>query len=214
MYQLCVSIPALPLAQVPQLVEKSDLAEVRLDLLQPTVKEVQELFALHGKKMIATCRPGHHTEIERTALLRVAIDAGCAYVDLELDAPLVFLQYLIPYAKAKGCKLILSYHNYIDTPSLESLAETIIDAKEAGADIVKIATMINIPQDMALLLALYEHFPNIIVFGLGEMGKISRLTSLFLNAPFAYVSPDGMEATAPGQFSESEMRALLQHFAV
>ncbi|MCL2133251.1 MAG: type I 3-dehydroquinate dehydratase [Bacteroidales bacterium] len=211
MFPLCLSIPALPLPQVRQLVEKSDMAEIRLDLLRPTVQNVQELFAIHGKKMIATCRTGFHEEIERIALLKTAIDFGCAYVDLEIDAPITFLQYLIPYAKAKGCKLILSYHNYIDTPSRDSLGETILGAFRCGADIVKIVTMVHDFQDLRLLLGLYEHsFHNLIIIGMGDEGKISRLAAAFLGAPFTYVSPDGVEATAPGQFSESEMRELLR----
>jgi 3-dehydroquinate dehydratase type I len=207
---LCLSIPALPLGQVHQLVEKSDMAEIRLDLLRPSANEVQQLFAVHGKKMIATCRPGQYTEPERAELLKTAIDAGCGYVDLEIDAAVFFLDYLIPYAKAKGCKLILSYHNYEETPDRESLELTIIEAMACGADIVKIATQVNAPQDMARLLALYAHHQNIIAFGMGEKATISRPASLFLGAPFTYVSPDGKEATAPGQFSESEMRELLR----
>jgi len=210
MYTLCLSIPALPLAHVQQLVEKAEMVEIRLDLLRPTVEEVQQLFAVHGEKMIATCRPGYHMELERTNLLKAAIDAGCAYVDLEIDASVFFLDCLIPYAKAKNCKLILSYHNYEETPDCESLELNIIEAKACGADMVKIATMVNTPQDMARLLALYGHHQNIIVVGMGEKAKISRPASLFLGAPFTYVSPDGVEATAPGQFSESEMRELLR----
>jgi len=129
---------------------------------------------------------------------------------LEIDAAVFFLDSLIPYAKAKACKLILSYHNYEKTPERESLELNIIKAKACGADMVKIATMVNTPQDMARLLALYGHHQNIIVIGMGEKAKISRPASLFLGAPFTYVSPDGVEATAPGQFSESEMRELLR----
>ena len=207
---LCLSIPALPRAQVQQLVEKAEMVEIRLDLLRPSVEEVQQLFSVHGKKMIATCRQGYHTEVERANLLKAAIDAGCAYVDLEIDASVFFLDCLIPYAKAKACKLILSYHNYEETPDRESLELNIIEAKACGADIVKIATNVNTPQDMARLFALYAHYQNIIVIGMGENAKISRPASLFLGAPFTYVSPDGAEATALGQFSESEMREIMR----
>ncbi|MHA2005446.1 MAG: type I 3-dehydroquinate dehydratase, partial [Candidatus Thorarchaeota archaeon] len=36
-----------------------------------------------------------------------------------------------------------------------------------------------------------------------------RVSSLFLGAPFTYVSQDIGEAAAPGQISLSEMRAIL-----
>jgi 3-dehydroquinate dehydratase type I len=209
MFTLCISIPALPFAQIHELVEKSDMAEIRLDLVRPTVEEVKQLFSLHGEKMIAVCRPGYHTETERAELLKSAIDAGCGYVDLEIDASVFFLDDLIPYAKTKGCKLILSYHNYEETPDREALELIIIEAMACGADMVKIVTKVTRPQDMARLLALYANHQNIIAFGMGDMAKISRPTSLFLGASFTYVSPDGVSVTAPGQFSESEMRELL-----
>jgi 3-dehydroquinate dehydratase len=59
-------------------------------------------------------------------------------------------------------------------------------------------------------LALYAHHTAIVAFGMGEKGKFTRLAALKLGAPFMYVSLDGATPTAPGQFSESEMRALWQ----
>lgn len=210
MYTLCISIPALPLPQILQLVAKSEMAEIRLDLLRPSAEEINTLFAVHGKKMIATCRPGGCTEPERANILKAAIDAGCGYVDLEIDASVFFLDALIPYAKSKGCKLILSYHNHQGTPDRETLALTIIEALACGADIVKIATMVNTPQDIARLLALYEHHQQIIVIGMGDKGRISRPAALLLGAPFTFVAPDGIAGTAPGQFSEYEMQKCLE----
>ncbi len=205
---LCTSISSLSYPQVEQLVIKSDMAELRLDLLQLTHEEITCLCAKYGSKIIATCRPGIYDGKERIALLKMAIDAGCAYVDLEVDASVFFLDALIPYAKSKGCKLILSYHNTEVTPEHETLELTIIECIACGADIVKIATYINTPQDAARLLALYGHHQNIVAIGMGEQGRITRIASLFLGAPFTYVAPDGLQGTAPGQLTETEMQKL------
>ena len=204
----CVSISSLPLPRVREIVANADMAEIRLDLLRPAEDELAALFSTYGKKMIATCRAGYYDDKARTGLLKAAIDAGCGYVDLEIDASCAFLDTLIPYAKAKGCKVILSYHNFENTPDTEALELVVMEARACGADVVKIAAMTHTPQDAARLLGLYARHTGLVAFGMGEQGKFTRVVALALGAPFMYVFPDGAEATAPGQYSESEMRAL------
>ena len=206
----CVSISSLPLPRVREIVANADMAEIRLDLLRPAEDELAALFSTYGKKMIATCRAGYYDDKARIDLLKAAIDAGCGYVDLEIDASCAFLDTLIPYAKAKGCKVILSYHNFEATPDTEALELVVMEATACGADVVKIAVMVHTPHDAARLLALYARHTGIVAFGMGEEGKFTRVVALKLGAPFTYVFPDDAAATAPGQYSESEMRALWQ----
>ena len=205
---LCVSIALLPLPRVREIIAGADMAEIRLDLLRPAMDELPALFSTYGKKIIATCRAGDYDDEARTGMLKAAIDAGCGYVDLEIDASCVFLDTLIPYAKAKGCKVILSYHNFDTTPDTETLELVVVEALACGADVVKIATMVHTPHDAARLLALYARHTALVAFGMGEKGKFTRVVALKLGAPFTYVFPDDATATAPGQYSESEMRAL------
>lgn len=42
--------------------------------------------------------------------------------------------------KPANCKIIVSSHNYQNTPSVEELSDLVARIQEAGADIVKIAT--------------------------------------------------------------------------
>jgi 3-dehydroquinate dehydratase type I len=207
---LCVSISSLPLPQVREITANADMVEIRLDLLRPAKDELAAVFSPYGKKMIATCRAGYYDDNARIDLLKAAIDAGCGYVDLEIDAPCVFLDTLIPYAKTNDCKVILSYHNFETTPEAEALELVVMEALACGADVVKIAAMVHTPQDAARLLALYARHTALVAFGMGEKGKFTRVAALKLGAPFTYVFPDGAAATAPGQYSESEMRDLLR----
>jgi 3-dehydroquinate dehydratase type I len=206
----CVSLSSLSLPRLQAAAAKADMAEIRIDLWRPASDELAEVLATHGNKIIATCRAGYYDDGARIELLKTAIDAGCGYVDLETDASCAFLDALIPYAKAKGCRVILSYHNFEATPAAAALELTILEAMACGANLVKIAAMVHAPQDAARLLALYARHTAIVAFGMGEKGKFTRLAALKLGAPFMYVSPDGATPTAPGQFSESEMRALWQ----
>jgi 3-dehydroquinate dehydratase-1 len=186
----------------------SDMAEIRLDLLRPAKDELPTLFALHGKKMIATCRAGYYNDEARAGMLKAAIDAGCGYVDVEIDAPCTFLDTVIPYASERGRKVIVSYHNFETTPDMEALELVVLEAQAYGADVVKIATMVHTPPDTARVLALYARHAGLVAFGMGEKGKFTRVVSLKLGAPFTYVSPDHAAATAPGQSGKSEMEML------
>jgi 3-dehydroquinate dehydratase-1 len=205
---LCVSLSSLPLPRVREIAAKAGMAEIRLDLLRPAKDELPVLFSTYGKKMIATCRAGHYDDEARTGMLKAAIDAGCGYVDVEIDAPCIFLDAIVPYAKAKGCKVIVSYHNFETTPDTETLELIVMEALAYGADLVKIAAMVHTPQDAARLLGLYARHTGLVAFGMGEKGKFTRMAALKLGAPFTYVFPDGATPTAPGQYSEGEMRAL------
>jgi 3-dehydroquinate dehydratase type I len=211
----CVSISSLPFLSrareieiIAKMVAVADMAEIRLDLLRPAKDELPALFAARGEKMIATCRVGEYDDAARTAMLKAAIDAGCGYVDLEIDASCAFLDTLIPYAKAKGCKVILSYHNFEITPEAEALELVVMEALACGADVVKIATMVHTPPDAARLLGLYVRHTKLVAFGMGEKWRFTRVIALKLGAPFTYVYPDDAMATAPGQYSDSEMRRL------
>ena len=50
----------------------------------------------------------------------------------------------------------------------------------------------------------------LIAFAMGDLGKFTRVSSLFLGAPFMYVAQDFGQITAPGQVPLSEMRKLLE----
>jgi len=55
-----------------------------------------------------------------------------------------------------------------------------------------------------------KDFGNIVAFGMGKLGRVSRLASLYCGAAFTYVAADSGQATAPGQFTRSEMEQLLK----
>ena len=46
-------------------------------------------------------------------------------------------------------------------------------------------------------------------FGMGKLGKISRVAAPFLGAPFTYVYPKDRKRTAEGQFSEEKMKEII-----
>lgn len=177
--------------------------EIRLDSCRLEKKQIQELFSTPRlAKLVATCHAELPSQVEDAAeKLTAAILAGADYVDIPLDFPESTRQWLISLALNKGCQIILSYHNYSITESLEKLKEIARDAFCQGADIVKIATTAQKQEDCDRVLKLYDHFEpeKLIAFAMGPLGYDSRLSSFAAGAPLFYLAPTRRGETAPGQ---------------
>ena len=80
---------------------------------------------------------------------------------------------------------------------------------------MKIVTMAQSGEDNLRVLELIplagkEFGIELIAFCMGPAGKWSRLVSIFLGSPWTYAQFEGQSATAPGQLSVSEMRAMIR----
>jgi 3-dehydroquinate dehydratase-1 len=207
---ICIGEPAVEFCKKILVDPDVEMAEIRLDGAGLTPVEIQTVFSLHSR-LIATCRPGKHTRDERAKILTTAIEAGAAFVDLEIEADPAFRNELIQTARDQECRVILSYHNFENTPDRKELEAIVDQCFSAGADIVKVACQVHSMSDCIRILSLYNHpeinhkndtpgeLRQIIAVGMGEKGKITRVAAPFLGAPFTYASIlRGLE-TAPGQ---------------
>ena len=207
---ICVSLGGCAVDTCLDLLRSLDFAEIRLDMMDVSVPAVERIFSV-STPTIATCRPGRYDEETRKELLMAAIDAGARYVDLELESDRDYRQELLEYGHARGCEVIVSFHDYERTPRREELAALAGRIFSAGADIGKIAAMTETPADSARLLGLLgvaEYAGRLVVVGMGEAGKITRIAAPFLGSPFTYASPSEEAKTASGQISERKMREL------
>jgi 3-dehydroquinate dehydratase type I len=64
---------------------------------------------------------------------------------------------LLSGKKPESCKLIVSSHNYENTPSAEELGNLVAQMQATGADIVKIATTATEIVDVARMLQILVH---------------------------------------------------------
>lgn len=204
---LCVSISEKNIHTVLDILKQVEMAEIRIDLIEPSAEELTSIVKAHNN-LIATCRKGKLNDEERMVVIKHAIDAGVAYVDIEIDAPAAFTTEMVKYAKQKGCKVILSYHDFEATPDYPELIDIIDDCFVTGADIAKIATYCESQSDAARLMGLYENYDNIVVLGMGEIGKITRVASLLLGAPFTFAALNNDSTTAPGQLSIENLKNI------
>jgi 3-dehydroquinate dehydratase I len=204
---ICVSLANIGLNRCVELLSKLECAEIRLDLMELTVEEVKQVFA-SPCVLVATCRPGKYPWEERAHLLIQAIRSGARYVDIEYEADDKLLHLIREHADDKGVKLIISYHNFDETPSYEELEEIIRISRLKGADIVKIACHAKNGHDSAVILSLYHKNKDIIAFCMGREGVITRVAAPLLGADFTFAAVDETFATAPGQLTFEKMEKI------
>ena len=201
---ICVSIQNKDLETIFDILDEAhvEMAEIRLDRcpdLGPA--EIEELFSNSDVPLIATCRISDTMPAqEAEARLITAIKAGAAYADLEIEAPPMMSKRIRREARECGTVLIRSYHDFETTDSKAALEALVEKCQHLGAEIVKIVTLAQSPEEAKRVLALYDRFApeSLVAFCMGEEGKQSRLDCLRKGAPFSYAAYD--EAAAPGQW--------------
>jgi 3-dehydroquinate dehydratase I len=195
---------------------QADVIEIRLDFL--TQIRVSPFLAAIRKPLLFTNRPvwegGRFSGDEDTRLapLLEAINQNAAYVDLELRAPEASLERLRAGVKQSTTRLILSWHDFEQTPERQELVAVLNTMQDKGAHIGKIVTMAHDFRHVLSVLLLQEeaarmHFP-LISFCMGRPGVISRLATLELGGYMTYCSANDGEATAPGQLSIEALRQI------
>ena len=189
----------------------ADLIEFRLDYLEePFDERVHDLIRKFHNQTLVTLRErdegGRYSgSIEdKIQFMKKIAALKPMYIDLELrklDEDLV--------KRLKDTKLIISWHSFEKTPSLEILENIVERALKLG-DLAKIVTRAEKLSDQLRILRLYNRFDSrrLIAFTVGSSGILSRLISAKLGSPITYVSlPD--EPLAEGQPNILEFMELM-----
>ena len=216
---ICTTIQNRTLEEIMNLLETSEpqiqMAEIRLDRCPLSIDEIEYLFSSSDTPLVATCRvvdDGNGTWEEAEEKLTAAVEAGAAFLDLEIEAPKEIGKRLRRACTEYGTTMIRSSHFFAGTPSDDVLRGTVEKCRKFGGEIVKIAAMAKSEEDVARVLGLYsvaepddQRLYELIAFSMGEIGKASRLECLKLGSPFTYAALNENEVAAPGQWSYSEM---------
>lgn len=204
----CVSLFATNYNDCYAAVSEYELVEIRFDSNTFKSNQFESLFKQKAK-VIACCRSNNYSPSERAKILTKAIHAGALFVDIDVNHDASIQKTIFEEAKKTSCKVILSYHNFTSTPDTQTLISIINRCKAIGADIIKIACMVNHTDDNNRLLSMYQHHQPLISFGMGELGSSTRLASLSEGAPFAYVSICKGAETAPGQMDYESAKRII-----
>ncbi len=161
------------------------------------------------KKIIVTCRKDSRwSDSERIRIYRFYLDRGVKYVDLDLVQDEFLIKALQTDLESNSAALIASFHDFEKTPELALLEAIYQQGHRLGATWVKIACLTHNRADLERIEAFYDQ-PGLIIFGMGEAGRASRLESLRHGAPFTYVYLGRMGPTAPGQWSWEEIQTKI-----
>lgn len=206
---LCLSFAHPNYLRHLSLLTRVDYVELRLDKIHLSSSDYEILKSYH-KKIIAAYHLQGSDEAMRDAAMRDALANGIKIFDLDCPDPSKLPLKLMHELQDSGADIILSYHNWECTPDEQYLLSFAENAISQGAYLCKIATMVQSTDDLRLIMGLSKHLPRIMAIGMGEKGKISRIASLFLGAPFTYVAVDDSQRTAAGQFDLDTMEELLR----
>lgn len=206
---ICVSLAEESVAGCLAALEELDFAEIRIDRMRLTRDGIRMLFSA-PKTLIATCRPGSHVDKDRKKFLIRAIESGAAFVDVEVESEESYRKEVIAKARSCGRNVIVSFHDYVKTPERQVLERMVDSCFQAGADIAKIACMVHSRRDQARLLGLLDDRRKIVVIGMGEKGKITRILAPLLGSPFTFASLSKGKETAAGQIDKKTLEELLR----
>ncbi len=189
-----------------------DLFEVRLDLIGDGWLEItgqlnQPWIACNRK--VDEGGKGSGDEAARVAELLKAIELGAGIIDIELRTE--NLSTAVKQIKPKA-KCLISFHDLQGTPSFEDMKGIIRQEIEAGADICKLVTTANSPEDGTLVLRLISEFPEmkIVAFAMGQEGLSSRILCPLVDGDFTYASIEAGKESVPGQITATELRKIYE----
>ncbi len=190
----------------------ADILELRIDLIsEDPVKILIELKKL-GLPIIITNRmkeeggawPGSETgRIRKLISLIPYADA----VDIERIAEKRDL--VVQETKNAGKKVIISTHDFQNTPDNEAMTGFISESFEKAADIAKLAVMPHSLDDVLRLLDVTLHSSgHVCTIAMGETGKHSRIMAPIYGSVMTYGYVD--IPVAPGQLRVDELKNMLK----
>jgi 3-dehydroquinate dehydratase-1 len=193
------------------------ILEVRIDLLgiKDEYKLALLLDELHeqvGLPVIVTNRCQKEgglwdgSEEARVELLVSALTRVDA-VDVELSAPL--RNRVVDAAGSLNKVLIISSHDFRETPHVSVMKATLQQAMAEGADIAKIAVTPNSTADTLLLLTVTQEsdFP-VSTIAMGKLGSHTRVVAPIYGSVLTYGAVE--DAVAPGQLRIDELKHFIE----
>lgn len=222
---ICISFISKTIDEALQKIDEAEkynpkFIEVRLDC----IKEYRRLFEIKASTripLIATNRSidcggaFKGSEEERVRVLLEAAKSGFEYLDIELETS--NLRGLVGEFRQMGVKPIISFHDFRETPSIETLNHVLEDQIENKAEICKIVTTAKTMEDnLTLMVFLSQAARKVkaVCFAMGSLGKISRFLAPLFGSFFTIASLKKGEETAPGQLTIQELKKLYEALGV
>ena len=207
--------------------KKPDLLEWRVDFFQDiadTAAVVQMADAIRqmagGLPLLFTRRSSREGG-EKIALsegqvidLYAAVCQGgrVDFIDFEMGNDPAHVRRVRALSRSAGVQLVLSFHDFQQTPTPEFLQQRYVQAQALGADIAKVAVMPRAMDDVLTLLAATLQASRqldipVISMAMGGPGAITRLCGWAFGSALTFAV--GASASAPGQLPIEDLEAGL-----
>ena len=190
-----------------------DMCELRLDLLYGKSKNLEALSLGIRSPKIATVRDpeeGGANALPETTRIELFEQwlPYCDLVDVELRN-MGRYSGLVERAAAEGKQVIVSFHDFRETPRIERLQEMLDSCGIRENWIFKLATRTPQWEDLETLARFVQRNAGVRIaaMGMGEFGKLSRLVLPRLGSALVYGSI--VDTVAPGLWPVTELARLL-----
>ncbi len=221
---------------IPQLIEEAeilkridlDVVEWRVDFFEDATNIERVKKALQAIRKVLVDKPiiftfrsakeGGQKEVSTAfyfELNRLISETKLVEViDIELFNNEKDVKELVEVAHENGVAVIISNHDFHNTPEKEEIISRLRKAQGLGADIPKIAVMPNCAEDVIILLdatrIMNEKYADgpIITISMAEKGLISRLSGELFGSALTFGAVK--KASAPGQMAVVELRRTIQ----
>jgi 3-dehydroquinate dehydratase-1 len=148
-------------------------------------------------------------ERERERLYKEWMEHFC-YVDVEFLSRI--RRSVVKEAKSMGKKIIISYHNFLRTPTQRKLEQIIREAKKGGAEIVKIATVPKNIRQLRRLLLLPHTIKSVplAIMPMGKFGEWMRIVCVLMGSVLVYghVGTPIVEGQPPVEWIKRQLSSL------
>ncbi len=204
-----------------------DMIECRLDIWEGLVGRVgiysffDGLMEAQRWPVIIVCRPRKYGGLfngsndERLALMMRAVNNGAEWVELEYDAPLEFFQMF----GDSGVRIVCSYQLKEKDPVEESfLLDKCFELAAFNPHVIKITGPVKTSADCCAYLQVIPKVKarlkkDVIAYGLGPLGKWSRITCLFVGSPWTYVQFSSQGLKTDYQLDAHTVRLILKYMS-
>jgi len=184
--------------------KKADLTELWFDEMSLSEKEINQIFKAKIKPIIYKCQKPENI----SRYLNFLVD----YIDIDIETPIKFIKYI--KNNNPKIQIIISKHNFNETPSNAIIKSFVKKIKAKGADIIKIATTAKQFSDslrmMSILNEISKGGEKVIFICMEKEGKITRLAGHLLGNYLMFAPLTQAEKTASGQLSFDELQKIIK----
>ncbi len=205
-----------------------DIIEWRVDFFEhvESIKKIKDVLKIIRKILIdkpiiftfRSSKEGGEKEVSSEFYFRLNRDIANTklidIIDIELLNSENNIKELIDISHKNNVLVIISFHDFKETPSKEKMKYCMYRSIELGADIPKIAVMANTTEDILDLLditrIIKEKYPNIpiITISMGKKGIVSRITGELFGSSITFAS--AKKASAPGQIPIDDLSHIIK----